>query len=51
LQAIIWPERARRAIEGISSESVPAAAVEGAELDGNIFADDLLLGMSKCTMS
>jgi hypothetical protein len=51
LQAIIWPKRARRAIKGISSESVPAAAVEGAELDGNIFIDDLLLSLFESTMS
>jgi len=51
LQAIIWPKQARRAIKGISSESVPAAAVEGAELDGRIFTDDLLLSLFESTMS
>lgn len=45
------PKQARRAIKGISSESVPAAAVEGAELDGNIFIDDLLLSLFESTMS
>jgi len=43
------PKQARRAIKGISSESVPAA--EGAELDGNIFTDDLLLSLFESTMS
>jgi hypothetical protein len=42
-------EQARRAIKGISNESVPAA--EGAELDGNIFTDDLLLSLFESTMS